>query len=246
MAFSKVPDKRVSSSSNSSWQYFMVFRMVNFGGLNLTDINSCLASELVISLSFQSRDLSSRIYVPAKENIYKDGFYFQRLWTKVIRLLVSLQVIELNVDSLIASFQQCEIGKRITKFFILSISFKWREDVIEIELPNIVYSVFSVTKINNIRNWSPWLVKKIEYENGRKARKMFPSHFFVWLSIIILYLQGSLVSSLICVLNLITSSLAPFIGLNFIRRCFSYPPVFSLMTEWRRIFMGFIDHSFSC
>ena len=160
MAFSKVPDKRVSSSSNSSWQYFMVFRMVNFGGLNLTDINSCLASELVISLSFQSRDLSSRIYVPAKENIYKDGFYFQRLWTKVIRLLVSLQVIELNVDSLIASFQQCEIGKRITKFFILSISFKWREDVIEIELPNIVYSVFSVTKINKIRDCSAWLVKK--------------------------------------------------------------------------------------
>ena len=54
----------------------------------------------------------------------------------------------MNVDSLIASFQQCEIGKRITKFFILSISFKWREDVIEIELPNIVYSVLSVTKIN--------------------------------------------------------------------------------------------------
>lgn len=106
----------------------MVLRMVNFGGLNLTDINSCLASELVISLSFQSRDLSSRIYVP--------------------------EVIELNVDSLIASFQQCEIGKRITKFFILSISFKWREDVIEIELPNIVYSVLSVTEINKIRNYS--------------------------------------------------------------------------------------------
>ena len=49
----------------------MVLRMVNFGGLNLTDINSCLASELVISLSFQSRDLSSRIYVPAKKKLIK-------------------------------------------------------------------------------------------------------------------------------------------------------------------------------
>ena len=137
----------------------MVLRMVNFGGLNLTDINSCLASELVISLSFQSRDLSSRIYVPAKKND-KDGFYFQvqgynvELGSSSGPLFVSLQVIELNVDSLIASFQQCEIGKRITKFFILSISFKWREDVIEIELPNIVYSVLSVTEINKIRNYS--------------------------------------------------------------------------------------------
>ena len=136
----------------------MVLRMVNFGGLNLTDINSCLASELVISLSFQSRDLSSRIYVPAKKNTDKYGFYFQVQGYEVELgssepLFVSLQVIELNVDSLIASFQQCEIGKRITKFFILSISFKWREDVIEIELPNIVYSVLSVTEINKIRNY---------------------------------------------------------------------------------------------
>ena len=90
----------------------------------------------------------------------KDGFYFQvqgynvELGSSSGPLFVSLQVIELNVDSLIASFQQCEIGKRITKFFILSISFKWREDVIEIELPNIVYSVLSVTEINKIRNYS--------------------------------------------------------------------------------------------
>jgi len=137
----------------------MVFRIVNFGGLNLTDINSCLASELVISLSFQSRDLSSRIYVPAKKYLSRciqfSKFKGRRSrWHPLgaILLFVSLQVIELNVDSLIASFQQCEIGKRITKFFILSISFKWREDVIEIELPNIVYSVLSVTEINKIRN----------------------------------------------------------------------------------------------
>ena len=199
----------------------MVFRMVNFGGLNLTDINSCLASELVISLSFQSRDLSSRIYVPAKKYLSRwiqfSKFKGRRSrWRPLgaILLFVSLQVIELNVDSLIASFQQCEIGKRITKFFILSISFKWREDVIEIELPNIVYSVFSVTEINKIRNCLKSVIS-----------------FLTRVLYIILYLQGSLVSSLICVLNLITSSLAPFIGLNFIRRCFSYPPVFSLMTE---------------
>ena len=84
------------------------------------------------------------------KNIDKDGLCSQDQGYEVELgssepLFVSLQVIELNVDSLIASFQQCEIGKRITKFFILSISFKWREDVIEIELPNIVYSVLSVT-----------------------------------------------------------------------------------------------------
>ena len=93
------------------------------------------------------------------KNIYQDGFNFPSSREegrdgvrRAILLFVSLQVIELNVDSLIASFQQCEIGKRITKFFILSISFKWREDVIEIELPNIVYSVLSVTEINEVRN----------------------------------------------------------------------------------------------
>ena len=54
-----------------------MFKIVNFGGLNLTDINSCLASELVISLSFQSRDLSSRIYVPAKVIFIKiDSIFF--------------------------------------------------------------------------------------------------------------------------------------------------------------------------
>ena len=155
------------------------------------------------------------------KNIYQDGFNFpssreegRDSVLRAILLFVSLQVIELNVDSLIASFQQCEIGKRITKFFILSISFKWREDVIEIELPNIVYSVFSVTEINKIRNCLKSVIS-----------------FLTRVLYIILYLQGSLVSSLICVLNLITSSLAPFIGLNFIRRCFSSPPVFSLMTE---------------
>ena len=57
------------------------------------------------------------------KNIDKDGLCFQDQGYEVELgssepLFVSLQVIELNVDSLIASFQQCEIGKRITKFLI--------------------------------------------------------------------------------------------------------------------------------
>ena len=115
------------------------------------------------------------------KNIYQDGFNFpssreegRDSVLRAILLFVSLQVIELNVDSLIASFQQCEIGKRITKFFILSISFKWREDVIEIELPNIVYSVFSVTEINKIRNCLKSVI-------GQKVHFFFDTSFIYYL-----------------------------------------------------------------
>ena len=60
-------------------------------------------------------------------------------------ILHSLQVIEVKVDSFMASFHEWSIGNRMTNCFIFSDLFKCRDDVIDIELPKIVYSVFNVT-----------------------------------------------------------------------------------------------------
>ena len=98
----------------------------------------------------------------------------------------------MNVDSFMASFHECSIGNLITNCFIFSFLFKCSDDVIDIELPKIVYSVFNVT------------------DNTLFGK-----------GILYLYSQGSFVCGFFCILNLITSILAPFIGLNFKILCFS-------------------------